>query len=133
MNRIFVDTSYYVALLSPGDSLHAKALELGSRLRGKFVTTEYVLTDVANFLSRAEDREVFLNLLQDLAADTETTILEGSHARFRQGVDYFARRKDKDWSLTDCVSFVIMEELQILDALTADYHYVQAGFHALLR
>jgi len=44
----------------------------------------------------------------------------------------YARRADKDWSVTDCVSFVVMEEHGLKEALTADHHFAQAGFHTLL-
>jgi predicted nucleic acid-binding protein len=45
---------------------------------------------------------------------------------------YYAKRLDKDWSLTDCMSFVTMQECGISDALTADHDFEQAGFIALL-
>jgi predicted nucleic acid-binding protein len=60
------------------------------------------------------------------------TIIEGSHELFQRGVELFASRTDKEWSLTDCTSFVVMEEQGLSEALTADRHFEQAGFIALL-
>lgn len=100
MSRVFVDTSYYVALVSPRDSLNPSAKKLGGEFRGTQVTSEYVLVEVANFLSRAAERKVFVDLLHELAADTDTLILDASHERFRRGFDRFAERSDKEWSLT---------------------------------
>jgi len=54
-------------------------------------------------------------------------------AIFAGGLDLYRERPDKDWSLTDCISFVIMRQQQITDALTADLHFVQAGFRALMQ
>jgi hypothetical protein len=51
---------------------------------------------------------------------------------FERGLSLYLRRMDKDWSLTDCVSFVVMEEMALTDALTGDRHFEQAGFHVLL-
>jgi predicted nucleic acid-binding protein len=51
---------------------------------------------------------------------------------FDRGLERFARRPDKEWSFTDCISFVVMEDKGLTDALTADHHFEQAGFTILL-
>ena len=133
MKPTFADTSFYVALVSPRDALHAQEVDLASQYRGSLVTTEYVLIETGNFLSRAGDRMVFVELLRSLQADPETTILAGSHDRFDSGFARFRDRPDKDWSLTDCISIVAMEELGLTDAFTSDHHFEQAGFKVCLR
>ncbi len=132
MTSTFADTSFYVALVSPRDSLHAKAVELASQYQGPLVTTEYVLIETGNFLSRASDRAIFVELLRSLRADPQTTILPSSHELFNAGVARFKNRPDKDWSLTDCISIIALEELGLKDAFTADHHFEQAGFKAYL-
>jgi hypothetical protein len=54
------------------------------------------------------------------------------HEHFQQGCDLYAKRKDQDWSLTDCISFVIMKEYGIDSALTSDEDFEQAGFVRLM-
>ena len=133
MKIVFADTSFYVAALSPRDVNHARAEAVGRGFRGRAVTTEYVLLEVATFFCEATHRAVFLGLLQTLQKDPEVTIVPASADLWQRGVALFAARPDKDWSLTDCISFVVMQERSITDALTADHHFEQAGFIALLK
>jgi predicted nucleic acid-binding protein len=133
MSRVFADTSYYVALMGEQDQHHAAAVALAQGFFGQIITTDFVLVEVGNWLSRAADRPVFLRLLEMLSADPQTTVLPATRDLFDVGRSLFARRPDKDWSLTDCISFVAMQQLGLAEALTADHHFEQAGFTALLR
>lgn len=132
MTRTFADTSFYVALLNPADSLHAVAVDRARRLGQEIVTTEFVLLELANFVSRATQRDAFVRLMGLLRDNPRTLLVESSHELFAAGYELFRARGDKDWSLTDCTSFVVMDRLQLTDALTADRHFEQAGFQALL-
>lgn len=132
MTGVFADTSFYVALTNPRDSLHFRAQERAREHVHAVVTTEYVLLETANFLSQSSDRGVFVALLIALEADPLTTIVAGSHDRFAAGCARYRDRPDKNWSLTDCLSFLVMEELGLRGALTADHHFAQAGFQVLL-
>jgi uncharacterized protein len=132
MKPVFADTSFYLAAVNPRDALHRAATELAKKLRGPVVTTEYVLIEIGNWLARTGDRPVFLGLIEQVRADRETTIVPASTALFERGLDLYSRRLDKDWSLTDCISFVVMRESRLDDALTADHHFEQAGFRVLL-
>lgn len=132
MTTRFADTSFYVAICNPRDSLHARALELMQDFEGTVVTTEYVLVEVANFFSQVGGREVFVELLATLRQDASVVIVPSSAAIFDRGHELFAARLDKSWSLTDCISFVAMSDANLRDALTADHHFEQAGFRALL-
>ena len=133
MRVAFADTSFYVASLSPRDVNHARAEAVGRGFRGRVVTTDYVLLEVATFFRAAPHRPVFLDLLRALENDPDVTIVPASADLWQRGVALFAARPDKDWSLTDCISFVVIQELGISDALTADHHFEQAGFVALLK
>lgn len=132
MSAVFADTVYFVCVVNPRESLHARAMEFASTYRGALVTTEYVLTEVANFLCRGAGRKVLLDLVQDLRADPYSTIVPGDPTLWNRGLELFASRPDKEWSLTDCISFVVMHERGLTDALTADRHFEQAGFKTLL-
>jgi predicted nucleic acid-binding protein len=132
MTPVFADTSFYVAILIPSDSLHAKALAVAATMRGPIVTTEFVLLEVANFFCKVPNRSLFTQLLTNLRAATDVEIVSASGELFEHGSRLFASRPDKDWSLTDCTSFKVMADHGIADALTADHHFEQAGYRILL-
>lgn len=133
MTTVFADTFYYVALLSSGDEYHCAAYEYTEKFDGTFVTTAWVITEVANFMSNADNRAPFLALLSDLENDDRVLIVPPTDDLFKRGLVLFADRSDKNWSLTDCISFIVMQEHRLTDALTADRHFEQAGFMLLLR
>jgi predicted nucleic acid-binding protein len=133
MRAVFADTFYYAALLSPKDVSHEAAVLWGSDCRGPRVTTEFVLVELANAYSNPAVREVFRVFLEELQADPDAILVPASTELFREGLELFLDRPDKEWSLTDCISFVVMKKRGLKDALTADHHFDQAGFKALLR
>jgi hypothetical protein len=133
MTTIFADTSFYVAMLSPRDRLHPKALEFLRGYAGRTITTEQVLTETGNWSAASGDRDAFLALLESIRADAKATVVWSDRAMFEAGLRLYAARPDKQWSLTDCISFVVMKDRGITEALTADHHFEQAGFKALLR
>jgi uncharacterized protein len=134
MKTVFADSTFYVALLIARDANHSKAKALAQSWTGSVVTTDYVLTEVANHLCGSpRQRAQFGRFLADATRDPQTTIVESSRSLWKRGTDLYLRRPDKEWSLTDCISFVIMEEEQLTDALTADHHFEQAGFNVLLK
>jgi predicted nucleic acid-binding protein len=133
MAPVFADTSFYVALNSRRDSLHSLAVECIRQLRVSVITTEFVLLELANFFRRPGDREKFVDFELSLRADAFTEIIPSASELYVKGRELFASRPDKEWSLTDCVSFQIMTHRGMTDALTADEHFEQAGFRALLR
>ena len=130
MSAVFADTSYFVALLNPLDVCHARAVELTEARPELMYTTAWVLTELANFLGQTGDRERFVKILAALRSDERTVIVPPSREMFEAGVDYYGRRPDKEWSLTDCISFIVMAEQQISEAWTADQHFEEAGFVA---
>ena len=102
-------------------------------LPGPFLTTAWVLTEVGDASASPENRPAFLELLDLLNSSPDATILGPTQDLFDQGVTLFRQRPDKEWSLTDCISFKAMHDAQITDALTGDHHFEQAGFRALLK
>lgn len=136
MRFIFADTGYWVALLNPGDNLHQKAIHLEQSLQPvHVVTSEMVLTEVLNDFSKRGEylRDVASELIRDLRSHPNTTIIPQTSQQFEQAFIFYTQRKDKQWSHTDCVSFNIMEENGITEALAYDKHFAQAGFTALMR
>lgn len=133
MNATFVDTFYYLALVNADDAGHAKAMAANRSRKGRLVTTQWIMLEVADALADPVERPKFLAILEAIGNDPAVTLVEASGALFLRAVDLYRHRPDKEWSLTDCTSFVVMEEQQIREALTADAHFVQAGFVALLK
>ena len=132
MTAVFADTTFYVAVLNPRDSLHSAASNWAAQVRRNTVTTEFVLLETANFFKLPADRRRFADLVEHLTADATTTIIPCDAELFRRGMRLYRERADKEWSLTDCISFVVMDDRGIADALTADRHFQQAGYAALL-
>jgi uncharacterized protein len=133
---VFADTGYWVALLNPGDNLHQKAIHLERILQPvHIVTSEMVLTEVLNDFSKRGEylRDVVTELIRELRSHPNTTIIPQTSQQFEIALNLYTQRKDKAWSHTDCVSFNIMGEHGIIEALAYDKHFAQAGFTALMR
>ena len=132
MRALFGDAFYFLALLNERDEAHERtaALEKG---KGRIVTTAWVLTEVANAMSARRNRAEFLDLLKRLQRNPQAVIVPPTQDLFERGVALYAERPDKDWSLTDCISFTVMREMGISEALTGDRHFEQAGFTPLLK
>ena len=133
MKPLFADTFYFLALLNLDDGAHARALSHSQTRIDPLLTTAWVLIEVADALAIPGMRESFPRLLAALRADPACTIVPPTETLFDQGVDLYAQRLDKGWSLTDCISFVVMQQHGVTEALTGDHHFEQAGFTALLR
>ena len=133
MSDLFADTSFYLAIVNPADRYHGVANSRTQSLRGRIVTTEYVLVETGNALRRGLARRLYAELFARITEDRETAVVPASSGLLGAGFDLFAAYSDKDWSLTDCISFVVMREHGLTEALTADHHFEQAGFVALLK
>jgi len=132
MNTVFADTAYFLALLSPDDQLHAQAHVFSEHPPGSLLTTEFILMEVGDGLSRPAHRPRFIRLIELLEAQPDVEIIPASAGLFRQACALYAQRPDKEWSVTDCTSFIVMQERCITQALTSDRHFEQAGFQALM-
>jgi predicted nucleic acid-binding protein len=133
MMAVFADTYYYLALASRDDAGHSRALAFSRAYHGRVLTTPWVLTEVADALASPNQRHLFVAVLAQLKKDIHTTIVIPTNELFEAGCGLYSQRPDKGWSLTDCISFVVMQRHSLTEALTADRHYEQAGFKALLR
>jgi uncharacterized protein len=130
---IFVDSGYLFALLSSRDGLHVRSQAWSRTLTEQLLTTEYVLWEVMNQFSGRASRSKAHEAIEDVRNAAEWEVIASSPALFQAGLAFYRQHVDKDWSLTDCVSFLVMRDRGILRALTHDHHFEQAGFEALLR
>jgi uncharacterized protein len=133
MTLVFADTFYFLAILNVKDAAHAKAVEFSASNKTTLLTTAWVLTELADALADLHHRSAFRKLIDELLADSDTVIAPPSQRLFEQGIERYNARSDKEWSLTDCISFVVMEQNGVEEALTGDHHFEQAGFRALLK
>ena len=128
-----IDTSFVIALFNRQDQHHAKALALVPLVeRSKTWVTEAVLIEIGDGMSRA-NRTVAEAFIQRCYDAPETEVIPLDTGLIRRGLALYRDRPDKTWGLTDCLSFVAMREFGLTGALTADEHFVQAGFRALMR
>lgn len=133
MTACFADTFFFLALLNRRDlHYHTRALEL-NRVDRPIVTSAWILIELGDHLCDARNRHLFKELRAALAIDRRFQIVDAAQSLLDRAIDLYDRRTDKEWSLTDCSSFVLMEEQGITEALTADHHFEQAGFTALLK
>lgn len=132
-DRLFLDTAFIQALLNRRDQYHSIAKALFPRIREaqEVWTTEAILTEVGNALS-AMNRAIAVEFIQQCYRLSNTRIVSVDTALFQKGLDLYRSRSDKAWGLTDCISFVVMEEEALTMAVTVDQHFVQAGYRALM-
>ena len=129
---IFIDTSYLLALVNRRDKYHEAAKVLAGRIEPPFVTSDAVLFEVGNALSRPPFRKLGISTLRHIRQDQGIEVVTVDAPLFEETVKLFQQRPDQNWGLTDCSSFVIMHQRGIRQALTADKHFEQAGFVRLL-
>jgi predicted nucleic acid-binding protein len=130
---IFIDTSFLGALFIPNDAWHRAARAWSLRVSPRLLTTDYILLEFADGFARQEWRSTADRAIQSIRTNAAIHIVPQSRALFERGLDLYRSRNDKNWSLTDCLSFVVMQDEGCSEALTADHHFEQAGFRALLR
>jgi predicted nucleic acid-binding protein len=133
MSATFIDTCHFLALPFTNDALNKRALGWQRVLRGSFVTTDFVLLEVADGACEVNLRKAAQAIVNFARAEKSMTVVPLDRRWMELGYKLFCQHQDKDWGLTDCISFQVMREMGITDALTHDHHFEQAGFRALLR
>src|SRR4051794_26072005 len=129
MNEVFADSSYWLALLNPDDALHSRASasrrphrdDRGDPNRGDGPIQPAALPSGAS------------DFWRETPENPEVTIVPLVPDLLERAADLFQQRPDKSWSFTDCLSFVVMTQRNVSEALTYDHHYEQAGFRAMMR
>jgi len=135
VNEIFLDSSYAIALASRTDEHHARATELAAWIeteRISLVTTRAIMLEIGNALAKKRYRSVAVNLLEAIERDAQIAVVPLSEDLYASAATLYRKYADKEWGLTDCVSFIVMREKGLQEALTADDDFRQAGFRALL-
>ena len=132
-SRLLLDTVFIQALLNPRDQYHEQAKRwLNPVINAAEVwVTEAVLTEVANALS-AIHRNNAVRFIQQCYNTDNIRVVSVDRNLLIRALQLYEARPDKTWGLTDCISFVVMTDQGLINAVTADLHFVQAGFRALL-
>jgi uncharacterized protein len=133
MTEYYADTSLFVAFLNPRDEFHNLAVDFIQDESHLLVTSPWVIVELGNFLSKWSARRRFVSFVRDLSTDSQVQIEPLNYEALQRGLDLYDRRPDKRWSMTDCISFVIMRDRGLTEALTTDHHFVQAGFKIFLK
>ena len=128
----FIDTSYVLALVNTGDHWHERARVAASKVNPPLITSEAVLVEIGNALSRTGWRHLGIATLQDLRADPDIEVVPVDSKLFDRALALYISRPDKEWGMTDCISFTLMQTRSLTHVLTADRHFEQAGFQNLL-
>lgn len=135
-SEVFLDTGYVIALSVEADENHERAVELAEQLEAeqtRLVTTRAIMLEIGNALSKLRYRQAAVELLNALENDSSVEIVPFSEELFAEALELFSSHLDKEWGLVDCVSFIVMREHGLTEALTTDKHYEQAGFRALMK
>ena len=134
MSVLFVDTSYLIALEAGDDQYHQAAFQHWQALLESLpglVTTSYVFDEVITFFNSRSHHSKAIEIGNRLLESPSVDLIHVDIPLFNQGWQYFKRYADKPYSLTDCISFVVMEKRRLSTALTFDRHFIQAGFEKL--
>ncbi|TVR67408.1 MAG: PIN domain-containing protein [Candidatus Competibacteraceae bacterium] len=132
--RFFLDTAFVQALLNKNDQYHRIAQSRLSELRTarEVWTTEAILIEIGNALSTAH-RAAATRFISQCYATPNLHVVPVDTRLLNRGLDLYDQRADKEWGLTDCISFVVMSDQNLTHAMTTDRHFIQAGFRALMR
>lgn len=133
IKQTFIDTLFIVALINKRNRYHAQADELASLYDSQpLLTTDAVLLEIGNALARAFKPEAG-DVIERFLASDDVQVVRLTPELFGKALVLYRSRSDKEWGLVDCISFVVMQDAGVTDALTFDHHFVQAGFRALMR
>lgn len=132
MTKTLIDTSFTVAVVNDKDENHEKSLQLAVDYNGKqLIVTDAVILEIGNYFSRRYKKRC-VEIIENFFASEEIEIVRFDERLFNKAFELYKSHRDKTWGLVDCISFVVMREHNITDALTSDKHFVQAGFRALM-
>jgi predicted nucleic acid-binding protein len=135
MKRVFADTLYWVASITPGDPWHAPTLRAVAALGPAHVaTTEEVLVEfLSAYAGRGEYlRQKAMQTVRAILANAQVTVTPQTHQSFMAGLDFYASRADKAYSLVDCISMCTMRQMGLTEVLTNDHHFTQERFTILI-
>ena len=137
MKHLFVDTSGWACYFDRAQPAHHDAftfVRLCLANQTRLVTTNYIIAELVALLHKlGRPRAEYVSLIDELLTTPEVEVVHIDPTLHRRGWALLSERIDKPWSLVDCVSFVILQDRGLTEALTTDHHFEQAGFSRLLK
>lgn len=132
--RLFLDAGFVIARFRKNDQYHVSARALANRCDQcrELWTTEAVFLEIGAAFREPLERPLVVRLWDQFHSDARCRVVPVSGPLLNSAMDLFRQRSDKAWSLADCISFVLMADEKLTDALSCDHHFVQAGFRALM-
>jgi len=135
MKEVFVDTLYWVAMANPNDPWH-EAAKSAKKALGEIrqVTTDEVLIEFLSSLSKYGEllRVQGARIVRAILSNASVSVVPQSRQSFLNALEFYEDRKDKQYSLVDCISMMTMTNRSITDVLTNDHHFSQEGFKVLI-
>jgi uncharacterized protein len=135
--KIFVDSSFFIALINTSDKDHSIAKDVYKKVikeKWKIFITDNVIIELGDYFSKLRWREIGRNWIISILDEKETfNVISLDKTIFIESLILFMKHKDKEWGLTDCISFVTMKKHKISEVLTFDHHFEQAGFTNLIK
>lgn len=135
MSTVFLDTSGLIALVNTDDQWNEQAELVWTALlkqNSRFLTSSWVLAELGDSLSSIKLRPLACQITDSVRASDRIEIVAYSDSLDQQGWHLYRSRQDKEWGITDCISFIIMQQKGLIDAFTSDHHFEQAGFNVLI-
>ncbi|MBI5234007.1 MAG: type II toxin-antitoxin system VapC family toxin [Deltaproteobacteria bacterium] len=128
---VFVDSFAWIAAINKSDNYHKASLKTIEMLLGKrvkLVTTNYVVIETINALSKMEFRKSVIAFVERLEISASVEMVKINDDIYRNAWTLYQKRMDKDWGITDCTSFEVMRLFDIKRTFTNDKHFEQAGY-----
>jgi uncharacterized protein len=135
MTLLFLDTSFVIALELKDEQHHQAAKSYWKNMTKtstQLVTTSYVFDEVVTFFNSRGRHDKAVEVGNRLLSSMVINLIQVDELLFLEGWNYFQKHRDKSYSLTDCISFLVMQQLNIKIALTLDHHFSQAGFEIVI-
>ena len=135
MRKIFADSVYWIALINPADQWFENSQIVSATLtETQIITTGEVLTETLNYYAEGGEykRKAVTTLIRSILLNVDIEIIPSSPDSFLDGLTFYEVRRDKGYSLTNCISMNVMRERNISEILTNDDHFEQEGFRILL-
>ncbi len=132
--EVFVDTSaWYVLALSsaPQHSKCSEALRYRVQRGARVVTTNLIVAETHALLLRRTSRKVALTFAREVVRSPNIVVSSSAEYEESAITDWLEKFGDQSFSLTDAVSFVVMTDRGIREALALDHHFAVAGFDVI--
>ncbi|OYQ62333.1 VapC toxin family PIN domain ribonuclease [Pseudanabaena sp. SR411] len=138
MSELFIDTSGWANLIDISQPFHPLSVKIYQNARSQkhtIITTSYIITELVALLSSPLriPRPKAIAFIQSLKTSPYVEVIHISKEIDTKAWELLTQRQDKEWSLVDCSSFIVMQERKISESLTSDHHFEQAGFIRLLK